>query len=602
MNKNSEAKLTKVEMERYCGYYINEKNKFCCKIILKDDSLFWHWNKNNINKLTPLSNNTFNVDNDEKIITFSEVDGRITMTAKIGESITTYVSYDTPIPDEVILRYIYSSELRKKRKLQKIDVYDQPCITFVPLKDKDVDLSRNEIILSSEKEVSLPKSEEDIAFASVKELAQWIKSRELTSERLTRIYLDRLKKYGDNLNTVITITEDSALEQAKQADDEIANGNYRGFLHGIPYGLKDIIDTENIFTTWGLDYFKNRISKKDATVVKLLKNAGAILIAKLALGRCANGSSCHIGETKNPWNKSTSASGSSSGSGAATSAGLVAFALGTETWGSIEGPSVVCGVVGLRPSFGRVPRTGVLNGRYTWDKVGVLCRSTEDAAIVLSTINSFDEDDFGSQDINFFFNGEEKLENVKIGFNYEWFNSEDKDEESLLIPFTKNDFDNIIRKEYNCLDLSEFDLNFENMDNFSCEGSTVFDDFHAVANLKTENDTSYFKGMGFPIYSAVEYLHLQQLRTKLMKIARKMFEKVDCVVVPPAVDPICGIFNMTGHPSITIPAGLNEKGLPYGITLVGRMYDEGKLLRIAKDLEIKFNFSINKPQDYKIIE
>ncbi len=600
---DNELKLTKEDMDKYCGYYWNDNGNYSRKIFYKDGSIFWYRDKESITKLTPLGQNEFKF-GDAEIVQFYEENCTKKMILKENDSIESFEYYEPSIPEQLILNLKQSSELIKKRRLQRLEQYDQPCITFTPLRDKNVDLSSNEIILSDIEFRTLPKSEEEIAFSSVKELAHWIQTGEISSERLTRIYLDRLKKYGDNLNTVITITEDSALKQAKLADIEIAEGKYRGLLHGIPFGLKDIFDTKDIVTTWGLDYFKKRIPDKNATVVNYLNKAGAILVAKLALGRCAGGESCHIGETKNPWNKSTDASGSSSGSGAATSAGLVAFALGSETWGSIEGPSFICGVVGLRPSFGRVPRTGVMNLCWTVDKVGSICRTVEDSVVLLSALKGSDGIDLGATDFNFSYDGNKELGKIKIGYNRRWFNEED----DYFNPKFNELFERSIISTYSSLDLQHYEFNFDydyTETLMSAEWSTACDDFqhYESKNFKSKNDKSSIRDHdNQKLFSAVEYLHLQQLRMKLMRQVKKMFDDVDCIVIPPCVDPICGIFNLTGHPSITIPAGLDDKGMPYGITLVGKMYDEGKLLRIAKDLEIKFNFSINRPQNYKIIE
>src|SRR5258708_1768289 len=242
----------------------------------------------------------------------------------------------------------------------------------------------------------LPASDQDIAFASLTQLSRWIEDRKLTSERLARIYLDRLERFDPKLRCVITLTRDHALAQAKRADAEIAAGKYRGPLHGIPWGVKDLVDTAGILTTYGAEPFRNRMPKDDAAVVKLLDQAGAVLVAKLSLGALALNDIWFGGQTMNPWLLEEGASGSSAGPGAATSAGRGPFAIGSETGGSIVSPSMRCGITGLRPTYGRVPRTGAMTLCWSLDKLGPMTRGVEDAMLVLQAISAPDPGDMAS--------------------------------------------------------------------------------------------------------------------------------------------------------------------------------------------------------------
>ena len=262
----------------------------------------------------------------------------------------------------------------------------------------------------------LPKDDTDIAFSTVVELSGWIRDRKLTSERLTRIYLDRLKRFQPTLNCVITLTEDHALQQARAADAEIAAGHYRGPLHGIPWGAKDLLDTAGIPTTWGAEPFRNRIPEKDAAVTAKLNAAGAVLVAKLSLGALALNDVWFGGETKNPWLLEEGSSGSSAGPGSAVAAGLVGFAIGSETQGSIVSPSMRCGVEGLRPTYGRVPRTGAMTLSWTCDKLGPMARGVEDTILVLDAISGFDPGDTASVDLPLAFQAGKSLAGLKVGY------------------------------------------------------------------------------------------------------------------------------------------------------------------------------------------
>ena len=262
----------------------------------------------------------------------------------------------------------------------------------------------------------LPAKDEDIAFATVAQLSRWIETRQLTSERLTHIYLDRLKQFDPKLHCVITLTSDLALSQAQQADREIAAGHYRGPLHGIPWGGKDLLDTAGIPTTYGAEPYRNRVPTQDAAVVKRLHDAGAVLVAKLSLGALALNDIWFGGQTMNPWLLEEGSSGSSAGPGASTGAGLVGFAIGSETGGSIVGPSMRCGVTGLRPTYGRVPRTGAMTLCWSLDKLGPMTRGVEDGLLVLQAISGPDAGDVASVPSHLDFNATAPVSGLRVGY------------------------------------------------------------------------------------------------------------------------------------------------------------------------------------------
>jgi len=275
---------------------------------------------------------------------------------------------------------------------------------------------RDQFIRSKSDPVPLPASDRDIAFAPVTQLSRWIEQRQLTSERLTEIYLRRIEQFDPQLRSVITLLRDLALAEAKKADEEIAAGKYRGALHGIPWGGKDLLDTAGIPTTYGAEPFRNRIPKEDAAVVKRLHAAGAVLLAKLSLGALALNDIWFGGQTVNPWLPEEGASGSSAGPGAATAAGLVGFSIGSETGGSIISPSMRCGITGLRPTYGRVPRTGAMTLCWSLDKLGPMTRTVEDALLVLAAISGPDAGDISSVPSRLDFDSNASIKGLRVGY------------------------------------------------------------------------------------------------------------------------------------------------------------------------------------------
>jgi Asp-tRNA(Asn)/Glu-tRNA(Gln) amidotransferase A subunit family amidase len=433
---------------------------------------------------------------------------------------------------------------------------------------------------------SVPTNKNDLAFYSIEQLAFLLKNKKISSVELTQFFIDRIKKWGDTLQCVITITQDIAMDQAKKADAEIAAGKYRGLLHGIPYGLKDLFAVKGTKTTWGAAPYKNQTIDEDAFVYTQLKEAGAVLVAKFTLGALAMGDYWYGGRTKNPWNINYGSSGSSAGSTSATVAGLVPFAIGTETYGSIISPSTTCGATGLRPTFGSVSRSGAMALSYSLDKVGPICRSAADAAIVFNYIHGTDGKDQAA---------------VNMPFNY----TPQKPIQKMRIAYAKNYFDKIkdtSRNEWKVLTA------FKNMGvtlipvNFPDSGVYTFNIMDVVIGVEcaaqfdemTRNNiddeltrqTKYdwpnqFRTARF--VPAVEYINAQRHRYVLMQKVNEVLQQYDAIICPSRGDGNQGaITNLTGHPVVCVPTGFDKRlNLPTGISFVGKLYDEATLLNIA---------------------
>lgn len=450
--------------------------------------------------------------------------------------------------------------------------------------------------------VSLPANKNDLAFYSIEQLASLIKNKKISAVELTKFFIERLKKYGDTLQCVIYITEDIAMQQAKQADEEIAKGKYRGLLHGIPYGLKDLFAVKGTKTTWGAAPYKDQVIDEDAFVYTKLKEAGAVLIVKFTLGALAMGDYWYGGRTKNPWNTKYGSSGSSAGSASATAAGLVPFAIGTETWGSIVSPSSTCGVTGLRPTFGSISRTGAMALSYSLDKVGPICRSAEDAAIVFNYIHGTDGFD-GSA--------------VNKPFNYK----PNSDIKKLKIAYTKNYFDKITdtsRNEWKVLQafkqmgvqLIPIDFPDSGVYNFNimrlvlgAESAAQFDDFTRTniddeMTRQTRNDwPNEFRTRR--LMSAVEYINAQRHRYLLMQKVNEVITKYDVIICPNFSGNQSAITNLTGHPVVCVPTGFSKQNLPTSITFIGNLYDEATILRVAKAYQQVTPWDEQHPEMFK---
>jgi len=462
----------------------------------------------------------------------------------------------------------------------------------------------------------LPSNDADIAYAPVTKLSRWIEQRKLTSERLTNIYLRRIDQFDSKLRCVITLTRDLALAQAKKVDAEIAAGKYRGPLHGIPWGGKDLLDTAGIPTTYGAEPFRNRVPTQDATVVQRLHDAGAVLIGKLSLGALALNDIWFGGQTMNPWLLEEGASGSSAGPGAATAAGFVGFSIGSETGGSIVSPSMRCGVTGLRPTYGRVPRTGAMTLCWSLDKLGPMTRCVEDAILVLQAIAGPDQGDVSSVPSHLDFDSSASIKGLRVGYFPNWMKqppATDVDRSALeTIPKLGMRPVEVFLPDwpYGCLNLNLF-----------AEGAASFEEItlnHAVDQLKMQTHDSWpnlFRQARF--LSAVDFVQIDRFRRKVCQEMARIFSDVDLLLVPSLRDEMLTISNNTGHPSLTLRAGFVEVGearsdwapdpqhplpkfvpprrVPHGVTLIGRLFDEGTLCRVGIALERAFSVASDHP-------
>src|SRR5271154_1253289 len=405
----------------------------------------------------------------------------------------------------------------------------------------------NVFVRSAGGAASLPAKDDEIAFATVTRLSRWIESRQITSERLTEIYLGRIQRFDPKLHCVITLTREHALEQARQADKEIAAGKYRGPLHGIPWGAKDLLDTAGIATTWGAEPFRDRVPAKDAVVVKRLHDAGAVLVAKLSLGALALNDIWFGGQTMNPWLLEEGSSGSSAGPGAATAAGLVGFAIGSETGGSIVSPSMRCGVTGLRPTYGRVPRTGAMTLCWSLDKLGPMARSVEDTMLVLNAITGPDNKDISSVPCKLSFDANAPVTGLKVGYFSAWMKeapATDVDRAALgtvkklgMVPVEVS----LPDWPYDSLDLILF-----------AEGAAAFEELTlsgGLDQLKMQVPDAWpntFRQSRF--LSAVDLIQADRLRRKVAIEMARIFSQVDLLLVPSLRDEMLTISNFTGHP------------------------------------------------------
>ena len=465
----------------------------------------------------------------------------------------------------------------------------------------------------------LPTNDADIAFASLTRLSRWIEQRKLTSERLTNIYLKRIEEFDPKLHCIITLTRDLALTQAKKADQEIAAGKYRGPLHGVPWGGKDLLDTAGIPTTYGAEPYRNRIPTADAAVVKRLHDAGAILIAKLSLGALALNDIWFGGQTMNPWLLEEASSGSSAGPGAATAAGLVGFSIGSETGGSIVSPSMRCGLTGLRPTYGRVPRTGAMTLCWSLDKLGPMTRHVEDAILVLRAISGPDPGDVASVPSRLDYDASASVRSLRVGFFPRWMNENPAtavDRDALetvkklgMVPVEVS----IPNWPYNALNLILF-----------AEGAAAFEELTlsgGLNELKAQVPDAWpnlFREARF--LSAVDFVQADRLRRQVAEEMARIFYKVDLLLVPSLRDEMLTITNFTGHPSLTLRAGFVEvskarsdwapdpnnplptfatpRRVPHGVTLIGRLFDEGTLGSVGLALERAFGVVNERPAGF----
>src|SRR4051794_29111714 len=490
---------------------------------------------------------------------------------------------------EMLLRRV-NSYLTGYESLRKIDVPygTEPAFAFHPgLPDRTPIKGPARFAPTTHPHGTAPKNLEDTAFWPVTRLAPLIRSRAVSSTELTKMYLARMKNYGPKLLCLVTLTESLALEQAAAADGEIRAGKYRGPLHGIPYGLKDLFDTKGIPTTWGAEPFQSRVPEADATVVERLNKAGAVLIAKLSMGALAQGDLWFQGRTKIPWNLEQGSSGSSAGSASAVAAGLVGFALGTETLGSIVSPSTQCGTVGLRPTYGRISRHGAMALSWTMDKIGPICRGVEDCALVLHAVYGPDGQDRTVAADPFHWDARRPLHTMKVGVlqsafdrfqgpNKELYDQALADLKKAGVTMTPVDFQED-------LTLIRFLL--------EAEAAAAFDDITRdgqVRTLKGQSPGDWPNSFrGSRLIPAVEYIRAQRARTLLVEKFETFMKDWDAVVIP--AQALLTTTNLTGNPQVVVKCGFidatkqdgSKTPVPRTIGFLGKIYDEGAPLRVA---------------------
>ncbi len=428
-----------------------------------------------------------------------------------------------------------------------------------------------------ESDVVRPSGDEALAFAPVRVLSNLIATKQVSPVELTQLYLDRLERYGSSLHCVVTLTPELALEQAHAAEEEIGRGEVRGPLHGIPWGAKDLLATAGVPTTWGATPYRDQVFPYNAAVVERLTQAGAVLVAKLSMGSLAMGAYWFGGMTRNPWDPDSGSSGSSAGSGASTAAGMVGFSIGTETHGSITSPSHTCGVVGLRPTFGRVSRYGAMALGYSLDKIGPMCRSVEDCAAVFATIAGRDDRDACTVDAGFGWPVDRDVRGLRIGYVASEYEQVEEDDASVY----EDALDVLRQLGCDVRPIALPDCPKGLMMTVWVEAATAFGDLAKTDALDTvtENDSSKWASVfrAAQTIPAPAYLRAQRLRTKLIDDFSQLMSDWDLIVVPGPGKTSMTIGNLTGTPALTIPCGFVD-GKPRGMTFIGSFYDEAGLL------------------------
>jgi Asp-tRNA(Asn)/Glu-tRNA(Gln) amidotransferase A subunit family amidase len=479
--------------------------------------------------------------------------------------------------------------------------------------------ARDVFVRSQAGPTPLPADEADIAFAPVTQLARWIERKQLTSERLTGIYLHRIERFDPTLRSIITLTKEAAMGQAKKADAEIAAGRYRGPLHGIPFGVKDLLDTAGIATTYGAEPFRNRVPSADSVVVHRLADAGAVLVAKLSLGALALNDIWFGGQTMNPWLLEEGASGSSAGPGAATAAALVGFSIGSETGGSIVAPAMRCGITGLRPTFGRVARTGAMTLCWSLDKLGPMTRSVEDAMLVLQAITGPDDRDVSSVASRLDFDATASVNGLRVGYFPAWMKENPATDVDRAALETVHKL-GMVATEVRLPDWPYSSL----MPILFSEAAAAFEELTLSGELDTlkvqvpDAWPNLFRQARF--LSAVDFVQADRFRRRVAAEMARIFSEVDVLLVPSLRDEMLTVSNFTGHPSLTLRAGFVNvaearsdwapdpnnplpkfsppRRVPHGVTLLGRLFDEGTVARVGVAMERAFNVAGERPPGF----
>ncbi len=509
----------------------------------------------------------------------------------------------------------FAEQIKQLESMRSLNMPNSlaPALTFDPrIPGVSYPEQRNSVILYPEEIATIPENPEDIAYASVKQQARWMTTRQISSRALTEIYLERIEAYGELLQCYVTVTPEVARAQADKADRERATGQVRGPLHGIPYGVKDLLDTKDILTTWGAAPYKDRVAVSDGAVVRRLNDAGAVMLGKTTLGALAWGDVWFGGETRNPWNPKEGSSGSSAGSGSATAAGLCSFGIGTETLGSIVSPSDRNGLAGLRPTFGRVSRAGAMALCWSLDKIGPMCRYVEDNAMVLGALNGFDVDDPSSLDMGFSYDGRRPISDLTVGFDPRWFEGENvRETDKTALEALKQL--NVTIREITLPDLPVDEI----MVPLRVESAAAFEELTLSGRdelLRRQIKNAWpnsFRQARF--YSAVDYVQADRLRRDVMRKAHDFFSQVDVVFGPSFDTPMLRLTNFTGHPSLALRAGFEELTprplfahpendtdetlykVPRSVSLWSRLFEEDKLLRVGRALEAGLGVAAERP-------
>jgi Asp-tRNA(Asn)/Glu-tRNA(Gln) amidotransferase A subunit family amidase len=487
----------------------------------------------------------------------------------------------------------------KKIREVKLDNSVMPSILFNPIPAGFIFPQTEDVKFSDYSNTVMPANKDELAFYTIGQLAELIKTKQISSTEITKFFIDRLKKFDPILHCVISFTEARALRQAKIADEEIASGKYRGLLHGIPFGVKDLLATKDYKTTWGAMPYKDQIIDEDATVIKMLEEAGAVLIAKLSMGALAWGDVWFEGKTRNPWDTTSGSSGSSAGSAAAVSAGSIPFAIGTETYGSIVSPSTVCGTTGLRPTYGRVSRTGAMALSWSMDKIGPICRSAEDLAIVFKANYGPDGIDQTIYNCGFNYIPQKTMRGMKIGYLKKDFDKQ--------YDFHKNDSLTLLKlielgAKLIPIELPSYPVN-DLAIMLSAEAGAAFDELTRsnkddllVRQIKNAWPNSFRASRFIP---AVEYINASRIRTLLIQEMQKLMSTIDLYVAPSWEGDNNLLTNLTGHPCVVLPNGFSDKGTPTSITFIGRLFDEGKLIAFTKLYQDATDFHKQHPEMFK---
>lgn len=544
------------------------------------------------------------------------------ITAEMVKSAAALVGFEFTEEERQQMVSGLNQNLERFEELRKIHIDDgiAPPLYYSPLvPGTKLDRVKKPFRASDLSSVHRPANLEDVAFWPLNHLAQLIKTKQIKSVELTEMYMARLKKYNAKLNCVVTFADELGMRQARQADQEIAAGRYRGPLHGIPWGCKDIIAVPGYKTTWGSDAFKEQVIETEATVVRLLREAGAVLIAKLTTGELAGGDQWFGGRTNNPWDLNEGSSGSSAGPSSATAAGCVAFGIGTETSGSILSPSTRCGVTGLRPTFGRVSRYGAMTLSWTQDRLGPICRTVEDCAVVFNVIARADELDLSVIDLPFNWDADLDIRKLRVGYLEKAFYEDDRSED-----LKENDQRVLEQLKALGVKLEPFEVPKLPMDvvgGFGAESAASFDEHFRAGRDKML--TNKGRGNGWRsgrLTPAVEFIQGQRVRHIIMRKFADVVGKFDVYVAPfinargnpptgggpgaapatppPPPSPLRDHFqvaNLCGYPAVAVPNGFAATGQPTSITFMGRLYNEAEMLALAKAYQDATGFHLKHP-------